>query len=85
MSRPSGADAPAPVLPGARVGVVGGGQLGRMWAQAAWRLGYLVAVWSDVADAPALALADLAIVAPYDDEAALERFVAAVEVATVEF
>lgn len=75
----------APVLPGARVGVVGGGQLGRMWAQAARRLGYRVAVWSDDPAGPALPLADLAIVAPYDDAAALERFVAGVAAATVEF
>jgi 5-(carboxyamino)imidazole ribonucleotide synthase len=85
VSGPASAPTPTPVLPGACLGVVGGGQLGRMWAQAAWRLGYRVAVWSDVADAPALALADVAIVAPYDDAAALERFVAAIEVATVEF
>lgn len=85
MTASDGAAAVAPVLPGARVGVVGGGQLGRMWAQAARRLGYRVVVWSDVADAPALALADVAVVAAYDDPAALDRFVAAVDVATVEF
>ncbi|MFN2321902.1 MAG: 5-(carboxyamino)imidazole ribonucleotide synthase [Trueperaceae bacterium] len=75
----------APVLPGACIGIVGGGQLGRMAAQAARRLGYRVAVWSDVADAPALPLADVAVVAPYADPEALERFVAAADVATVEF
>lgn len=78
-------DATAPILPGACVGIVGGGQLGRMAASAARRLGYRVAIWSDVADAPALALADVAIVAPYADPGALERFVAAADVATVEF
>jgi 5-(carboxyamino)imidazole ribonucleotide synthase len=78
-------DPRAPVLPGACIGIVGGGQLGRMAAQAARRLGYRVAVWSDVAEAPALPLADLALVAPYDDPDALERFVAAADVATVEF
>jgi 5-(carboxyamino)imidazole ribonucleotide synthase len=67
------------------VGVVGGGQLGRMFAAAAHRLGYRVAVWSDADDAPALAAADLALVAPYDDAAALDAFTAAVAVATVEF
>ena len=75
----------APILPGACIGVVGGGQLGRMAAHAARRLGYRVAVWSDVDDAPALAYADVAIVAPYADPEALERFVAAADVATVEF
>lgn len=75
----------AVVLPGAMVGVIGGGQLGRMFVAAAQRLGYRVAVWSDAPDAPALAAADLAVVAPYDDEAALEVFAGAVAVATVEF
>lgn len=74
-----------PLLPGGTVGVVGGGQLGRMLGQAALRMGYRFAVWSDVAEAPALALAHTAVVAPYDDEAALERFVAAAQVVTVEF
>jgi len=73
------------VPPGAMVGVVGGGQLGRMFAAAAHRLGYRVAVWSDADDAPALVGADLALVAPYDDEGALAAFTAAVAVATVEF
>jgi 5-(carboxyamino)imidazole ribonucleotide synthase len=74
-----------PTLPGAMVGVIGGGQLGRMFAAACHRLGYRVAVWSDAADAPALPVADLALVAPYLDEAALDTFAAAVAVATVEF
>jgi 5-(carboxyamino)imidazole ribonucleotide synthase len=74
-----------PTLPGAMVGVIGGGQLGRMFVAACHRLGYRAAVWSDAADAPALAVADLAVVAAYDDLAALEAFTAAVAVATVEF
>jgi 5-(carboxyamino)imidazole ribonucleotide synthase len=80
-----GPAADAPVLPGACIGIVGGGQLGRMAAQAARRLGYRVAVWSDAPDAPGLAAADVAIVAPYADAGALARFVAAADVATVEF
>jgi 5-(carboxyamino)imidazole ribonucleotide synthase len=75
----------SPTLPGAMVGVIGGGQLGRMFVAACHRLGYRAAVWSDAADAPALPAADLAVVAPYDDEAALAAFTAAVAVATVEF
>jgi 5-(carboxyamino)imidazole ribonucleotide synthase len=74
-----------PIGPGATVGMIGGGQLGRMFTAAAHRLGYRVAVWSDAADAPALAAADLALVAPYDDEAALDTFTGAVAAATVEF
>jgi 5-(carboxyamino)imidazole ribonucleotide synthase len=75
----------APILPGATLGVLGGGQLGRMFAVAARRLGYRVAVWSDDPDAPALAFADLPTRAPYDDAAALAAFAAAIDVCTVEF
>ena len=75
----------APTLPGAMLGVLGGGQLGRMFAVAARRLGYRVAVWSDAPDAPALAHADLPTQAPYDDTAALAAFTAAIDVCTVEF
>jgi 5-(carboxyamino)imidazole ribonucleotide synthase len=75
----------APILPGATLGVLGGGQLGRMFAVAARRLGYRVAVWSDDPDAPALALADLPTRAPYDDAAALAAFTGAIDVCTVEF
>jgi len=75
----------APIPPGEMLGVLGGGQLGRMFAQAARRMGYRVAVWSDTADAPALAAADLAVAAPYDDPEAFERFTTAVAAVTVEF
>lgn len=75
----------AAIPPGAMLGVLGGGQLGRMFAAAARRMGYRVAVWSDAADAPALAAADLAIEAPYDDPLALRRFLDAVAAVTVEF
>ncbi len=75
----------APVLPGRQIGVIGGGQLGRMFAVAARRLGYRVAVWSDDPRAPAFAVADLAVRAPYDDAAALDAFTGAVDVVTVEF
>lgn len=67
------------------MGVLGGGQLGRMFALAARRLGYGIAVWSDADDAPALAAADLPLAAAYDDPAALAAFTDAVAVATVEF
>jgi len=77
--------ATAPVLPGRQLGVIGGGQLGRMFAVAARRLGYRVAVWSDDPQAPAFAMADLAVHASYDDAAALDAFTGAVDVATVEF
>lgn len=73
------------LLPGARVGVVGGGQLGRMLAQAARRLGYGVVVWSPEDDPPAGALADRVISAPFDDREAEAAFAQAVDVVTVEF
>jgi 5-(carboxyamino)imidazole ribonucleotide synthase len=71
--------------PGATLGVLGGGQLGRMFAVAARRLGYRVAVWSDERGAPALAIADVAVTAGYGDSAAFEHFVASVDAITVEF
>ena len=73
------------LLPGATVGVLGGGQLGRMLGQAARRLGYGVVVWSPEADAPAAAVADRLVDAPFDDRAAERAFAAAVDVVTVEF
>jgi 5-(carboxyamino)imidazole ribonucleotide synthase len=75
----------APLLPGSTVGILGGGQLGRMLAMAARRLGYRVAIWAPEADAPALPLADHALREPYHDERALERFAALVDVVTLEF
>lgn len=73
------------VRPGALLGVVGGGQLGRMFVAAARRLGYRVAVWSDDPDAPALAAADVPLAAGYDDPRALAAFTTDVAAATVEF
>ncbi len=81
----AGSLALARVLPGRQLGVIGGGQLGRMFAVAARRFGYRVAVWSDDPQAPAFVVADLAVRAPYDDAGALDAFTAAVDVVTVEF
>lgn len=77
--------APSPLLPGATIGVLGGGQLGRMLVQTARRMGYRTAVFSPSAAAPAAAAADLEVVAAYDDNDALARFAAEVDVVTVEF
>ena len=74
-----------PLPPGAVIGMVGGGQLGRMSAMAAARLGYRTHVFSPEADAPAAQVAAAATVAPYDDQAALRHFAAAVDVITFEF
>lgn len=73
------------IEPGATLGVLGGGQLGRMFAMAAARLGYRVRVFADAADAPASQVAAEAVVAPMDDVAAARRFAAGVAAVTLEF
>jgi 5-(carboxyamino)imidazole ribonucleotide synthase len=73
------------ILPGATVGVLGSGQLGRMFAQAAARLGYRVHVFSPAANSPTGQVADQETVADYDDLKAVERFAKTVDVVTLEF
>ncbi len=73
------------VLPGATVGVLGSGQLGRMFAIAARRMGYRVHTFSPDADTPTGQVADLEVIAPYDDLDAVRRFAAGVSVVTFEF
>ncbi|WP_157020345.1 5-(carboxyamino)imidazole ribonucleotide synthase [Mesorhizobium xinjiangense] len=75
----------APLLPGATIGIIGGGQLGRMLAMAAARLGYRTIVLEPQADCPAAQLANSQIVAAYDDEAALAELAARADVITYEF
>ena len=74
-----------PVLPGAAVGVLGSGQLGRMFAIAARRMGYRVHTFSPDADTPTGQVADLEVIAPYDDLDAVRRFASNVSVVTFEF
>lgn len=74
-----------PVLPGATVGVLGSGQLGRMFAIAARRMGYRVHVLSPESDTPTGQVADLEINAPYDDLDAVRDFARRVRVVTFEF
>jgi len=74
-----------PVLPGATVGVLGSGQLGRMFAIAARRMGYRVHTFSPDADTPTGQVADLEVIAPYDDLDAVRHFAAGVSVVTFEF
>ena len=71
--------------PGSTIGILGGGQLGRMTAMAAARLGYKTHVFANEADAPAAQVAAAVTVAPFGDAAAVARFAAAVDVATCEF
>lgn len=71
--------------PGARIGILGGGQLGRMLAMAAARMGLVVHVYDPDPAAPARALAAASTVARWDDGAALDRFAGEVDVITYEF
>lgn len=75
----------APILPGATVGVFGGGQLGRMLALEAIRHGYAVHVFAPEPDGPAAQVAQRSTAAPYDDLEAVARFAASVDVVTLEF
>ncbi|MGL4974474.1 MAG: 5-(carboxyamino)imidazole ribonucleotide synthase [Bosea sp. (in: a-proteobacteria)] len=74
-----------PVQPGETIGILGGGQLGRMIAMAAARLGYKCHIYAPEPDSPAFELAAYHTIARYDDEAALRRFSADVAVVTYEF
>lgn len=73
------------ILPGARLGVFGGGQLGRMFTHAAQRLGYHVVVFTDEADSPASQAADVTIRGDYLDPIAVQMFAQQVDVITLEF
>ncbi len=73
------------VLPGATLGVLGSGQLGRMFALAARRLGYRVHVYSPESDTPAGQVADLEVCGAYDDLDAVRAFASGVRVVTFEF
>ncbi|MBK7824295.1 5-(carboxyamino)imidazole ribonucleotide synthase [Nannocystis sp.] len=74
-----------PVLPGASIGVLGSGQLGRMFAIAARRMGYRVHTYSPGYDTPTGQVADLEVAGPYEDLDAVAKFAAGVEVVTFEF
>jgi 5-(carboxyamino)imidazole ribonucleotide synthase len=82
VSAPSGA---APLPPGSTIGIVGGGEVARMTAQAAARLGYRSHVLAKEDDAPASQVAGRTTVASYDDAAALAAFADAVDVITYGF
>jgi 5-(carboxyamino)imidazole ribonucleotide synthase len=74
-----------PILPGAAIGVLGSGQLGRMFAIAARQMGYRVHTFSPETDTPTGQVADVEIAASYDDLDAVRRFAQAVQVVTFEF
>ena len=71
--------------PGATIGIIGGGQLGRMLAMAAARLSYRTVVLEPQADCPAAQVANRQIVAAYDDTAALDELADGCDVVTYEF
>lgn len=73
------------IAPGATIGVLGGGQLGRMFALAAARLGYRVHVFAPEPDNPTEQVCAAATHAAYDDIPALKAFAAACQVVTYEF
>jgi 5-(carboxyamino)imidazole ribonucleotide synthase len=74
-----------PILPGASIGVLGSGQLGRMFAIAARRMGYRVHTYSPDLDTPTGQIADLEVVASYDDLDSVASFARRVSVVTFEF
>jgi 5-(carboxyamino)imidazole ribonucleotide synthase len=73
------------IAPGGRLGVLGSGQLGRMFALAARRLGYRVVVYSPDQDSPTGQVADTEFTARYDDLERVKAFARTVDVVTFEF
>lgn len=71
--------------PGATIGVLGSGQLGRMFALAARRMGYRVHTLSPDEDSPTGQISDLEVMASYDDLDAVAKFARGVDVVTFEF
>ena len=74
-----------PLPPGSVIGILGGGQLGRMLAVAAAKLGLRVAIFEPEAGCPASEVAAVCHTAAYDDTAALEAFAHGVDIVTLEF
>jgi len=76
---------PPSLAQGATIGILGGGQLGRMLSVAASRLGFKTHIFEPGANPPAGHVADQVTTAPYDDDAALTNFAKTVDVITYEF
>jgi 5-(carboxyamino)imidazole ribonucleotide synthase len=74
-----------PLAPGAAIGILGGGQLGRMLSVAASRLGYRCHVYDPAPDPPAAHVAERVTTAGWEDAGALAAFADSVEVVTFEF
>jgi len=73
------------ILPDAMLGIIGGGQLGRMFTMAARAMGYRVTVLEPDPASPAGSLADVHLCAAYDDPAALDQLAATCSAVTTEF
>jgi len=76
---------PEALKPGATIGILGGGQLGRMLSVAASRLGFTTRIFEPGANPPAGHVADDVVTAPYEDTDALVAFGRSVDVVTYEF
>ncbi|OZA31415.1 MAG: 5-(carboxyamino)imidazole ribonucleotide synthase [Polynucleobacter sp. 17-46-58] len=74
-----------PVLPGSYLGILGGGQLGRMFTQAAQAMGYKVCVLDPASDSPAGSIAEKFIQADYTDSVALKEMAALCQSVSTEF
>ena len=72
----------SPILPPAMLGILGGGQLGRMFTVAAKTMGYKVTVLDPDPNAPAAEFADRHLCVPFDDQAALEELAKCAAVTT---
>ena len=70
-------------LPGQTIGIIGGGQLGRMMAIAARYMGYKIAVLDPTPNCPTAQVADQQIVAAYDDMEAIKEFFIQISIAGV--
>lgn len=75
----------APLRPGSTIGILGGGQLGRMLSMAAARLGLKTHIYCPDTASPASQVADLVTVADYEDQEALKVFAGKVDAVTYEF
>ena len=75
----------SPILPPSTIGMVGGGQLGRMFAMAAASMGYRIVVFCESADTPAAQVAHETVVGELTDATAVEEFASQCDVITLEF
>lgn len=78
-------ETPPFIKPGSTIGILGGGQLGRMLALAALQLGYKVHIYCTNTKAPAFDATHLTTIGDYDDEKALSDFARSVDIVTFEF